>query len=515
MSRRWYEDLQHPHPFVLHEKIELHARIRCINPFPEIWSNDIDNALPSAWANTKLFDPELAQQLHLHSLNPILWREMIDLFKNALVVADDQRINIIWPSGSTRSVQIELRELSQPQVVPLDKVNVTWALSPHKPYEPMVVFSYCRLIYIFNARMRVLEGCLRGHGGEITSIVVHPHAAHIFCTTSRDFSSRLYDLTRTPQLHANNPHWPPLEKPSFAGPSHGLDMSIEEGEGIGRCVLVLVGGRSGGHAGEVFGAAFHYTHPVIATCGMDRAIKIWHIPPFSNRLEQRLLREDKPLFSSSSIHKARVLSVNWLSRDILLSHSAPARMFVLPESSTSETNPESTDSKQFGPDEPGSLSLWKWLSIDRFFPPDWEKAASRQVRLNPFKSVYQESISFKILSNYLFPPQIDQFVTPTLYVCRGGSLPFVIYSYPHTQSLTILNIALLKRRLLPPPLPGKSHSSDLWRHDEQIQGWDLALDDSLGREETVETCAMISGSSPIIIIGGSRGSFCVFSGNST
>lgn len=123
-------------------------------------------------------------------------------------------------------------------------------------------------------------------------------------------------------------------------------MSSEEGKGIGRCVLVLVGSRSGGHIAEVLDAvlsfleicneynwlsklqAFNPIYPVIATCGVgaiihltqpksyssikqDRAVKIWHIPYFSKRSRPKLLREDKPLFSSCMIHKARIISVNW------------------------------------------------------------------------------------------------------------------------------------------------------------------------------------------------------------
>jgi hypothetical protein len=41
---------------------------------------------------------------------------------------------------------------------------------------------------------------------------------------------------------------------------------------------------------------------------LDRTVKIWFVPPASKLL---LTREDKPLFSSSKIHKARVLSVSW------------------------------------------------------------------------------------------------------------------------------------------------------------------------------------------------------------
>jgi hypothetical protein len=41
---------------------------------------------------------------------------------------------------------------------------------------------------------------------------------------------------------------------------------------------------------------------------VDRTVKIWRLPPLDG---DSLAREDKPLFSSGQIHKARVLSVTW------------------------------------------------------------------------------------------------------------------------------------------------------------------------------------------------------------
>jgi len=52
-----------------------------------------------------------------------------------------------------------------------------------------------------------------------------------------------------------NPHWPPGTLPSRAGAPHGLHMDELEGEGIGRCIIVLLGGRAGGHQAAVLNAA--------------------------------------------------------------------------------------------------------------------------------------------------------------------------------------------------------------------------------------------------------------------
>ncbi|KAG6851175.1 hypothetical protein H0H93_015185 [Arthromyces matolae] len=72
-------------------------------------------------------------------------------------------------------------------------------------------------------------------------------------------------------------------------------MADTEGSGMGRCTTILMGGRSGGHQAAVLNA-------------LDRLVKIWHLP---EPMQGTLIREDKPLFSSSRIHKARVLSISW------------------------------------------------------------------------------------------------------------------------------------------------------------------------------------------------------------
>lgn len=116
-----------------------------------------------------------------------------------------------------------------------------------------------------------MSSYLRGHGGvspcslvaskafiittqAITSIAVHPIDTNIFCTTSRDYSIRIYDLNRNSQETRVNPPWPPATESSQAGAAHGLHMSEGEGNGIGQCVTILMGGRSGGHQAAVLGA---------------------------------------------------------------------------------------------------------------------------------------------------------------------------------------------------------------------------------------------------------------------
>jgi hypothetical protein len=143
------------------------------------------------------------------------------------------------------------------------------------PFEPLLVFSAASFVYVFNVKTRKIIGTLRGHGGvslsssythifsisdimnhhqQITAIAVHPIHPYLFCSTSRDFTTRIYDLLLEPRQVPNNPHWPPGTGPSLAGAAHGLHMTEHEGEGMGRCVAVLSGGRSGGHLAAVLGA---------------------------------------------------------------------------------------------------------------------------------------------------------------------------------------------------------------------------------------------------------------------
>ena len=91
---------------------------------------------------------------------------------------------------------------------------------------------------------------------EITSITVRPDQPHIFCSTSRDFTARIYDLTLRPQQEPANVHWPPYKDPNKAGPAFGLHMTDNEGppHGIGRCIAVTGAQRSGGHRAAVLHA---------------------------------------------------------------------------------------------------------------------------------------------------------------------------------------------------------------------------------------------------------------------
>lgn len=71
------------------------------------------------------------------------------------------------------------------------------------------------------------------------------------------------------------------------------------------------------------------------------------------------------------------LNMHRLQEDILLTHSAPSVLRV---------DPYDTDNKNTYL-EPGELVVWRWLGLNRFFPPDQQDV--RQTVLRGIASVRQ------------------------------------------------------------------------------------------------------------------------------
>ncbi|KAI0335183.1 hypothetical protein GY45DRAFT_1240601 [Cubamyces sp. BRFM 1775] len=232
----WYRKSKDIQPFVLFSALHSNETdFHCTACFP--WTPR---------SPTILWDGQAAQVPNLLSQ----WEAVAKKWTGAIAVGATGRL-LIFPKLAT-AIPIEVSLSSESALQPDAQVrNVAWILSNNTPLEPLVVFTVSSVITIFNVATRSVVGRLRGHGGLITSLSVHPIQPHLFCTTSRDFTTRIYDATLEPVQVPNNPHWPPLPQPSLAGPAHGLHMCEPEGEGIGQCVAVLVGGRSGGHKGAV------------------------------------------------------------------------------------------------------------------------------------------------------------------------------------------------------------------------------------------------------------------------
>ncbi|KAI0375088.1 WD40 repeat-like protein [Pilatotrama ljubarskyi] len=425
----WYRKSNDVQPYVLSTVLNSdNKHLKCTACFP--WTADSFDTL---WDGHAAQEPQLVSQ----------WRNVSKKWVGAIAVGGTGQLFVFPKLASVKPFSVTL---SEPDVQ-ID--NVAWVINSNRPLEPLIVFTITSVILILDVNSRSLVGKLRGHGGPITSLSVHPTQPNLFCTTSRDFTTRIYDLTLYPVQIPNNPHWLPRREPSLAGPAHGLHMCEPEGEGIGQCVAVMVGGRSGGHKGAVLCAAFHPSHPLIATGGIDRAVKIWRIPPavFSPPAQPRLAREDKPLFSTDLLHKARVESVSWLADDILVSHSAPALM---------RRDQENIEDTYY---EEGTVAVWQWLSLNRFFPPGKipQKimrgtasvsfcASSHILRTNVVQD-YRNSESFKILSAYHLPMVIRH-----LHTYRSIHHDPILL-IPLGKTIRVFNIAQFGPRT-PPRFPG-------------------------------------------------------------
>ncbi|KAK7694742.1 hypothetical protein QCA50_001930 [Cerrena zonata] len=449
--QKWYTGPTDTQPFALAKLIKSNEGqappIYTSATFP--WST---RSLQTLWGGSLYDQPDKVEQ----------WNATVQKWTGAIAAGSVGRL-FLFPKLATKTPTVflvKLRDKKEKETDPDRKVTCcAWALS--KDMVPLIILTTSSVIHVVDPGHRKDVGQLRGHGGDITSIAVDPFHPYLFCTTSRDQTTRVYDLTLRARDRPKNVHWPPDKRPSLAGPAFGLQCSEAEGMGMGRCVAVLVGGRSGGHEAGVLGAAFHPLYNILATCGVDRAVKIWRIPPLT---PEGFAREDKPIFSSDMLHKARVLSVTWLSQDTLLTHSAPAWMR---KPATNEQDEH--DYYQ----ENGTVVIWRWLGFDRFFPPGRpEQEIKRGVA-----SDYRNSDSFKIISCYSLPMH-----TPNIYVYRTLMHdPIVVVPLGHTAR--IFNVTHFKAREPPAfPVAEEPEMVDLTERMRLSYGGDDEIEDEEARQ---------------------------------
>lgn len=486
----WYRSPDATSPFLLTRRITFQKHIdsafRSIAAFP--WDNDSVGVI---WEGSQ----ELSRDA---------WNSMVIAYEDAVATATDSCVEIYFVRKNKSQSFTLPPALERDGPLSADVVHLAWVLSPSTPNQPLLLISRLHTIYILNVTKSVLDACLIGHGGAITSVTVHPVHPHIFATTSRDFTTRIYDLRFPPHTEADvqyNPHWPPSTYPSSAGPAFGLNMGTKEGEGMGRCIIVLMGGlmsQTGGHSAAVLGAAFHARKPLIATCGLDRAVKIWALPPTLDCA--RLIRMDKPIFSSSSLHRARVVSVNWLSEDILQTHSAPA---ILP------TTADDGQPVEFIT-EPGDLLLWQWLGFKRYFPPH---VTTHQQRLRPELSDWMNSGSFRILSRKTIPFPVDPspFMTPQLHMCtvRVTHCPppavIVLLTLPNAVSTRLIHVPHVFEGTSYPKFPSDCENGEVFAGKqafdtkELASGWSINIEDNI--TPRLSACAMTPNGNYIVGVG--------------
>lgn len=380
-----------------------------------------------------LFSGQLREEKQLEDE----WREMVRTWGGSVLIGSRGCIYIMSKQRAPGYVKVP-----RPGSKADDSTvrAIAWALSPTAITEPLAIIAASRSIFVVNVKTTKIIGKLKGHGGEILSIAVHPRWPYMFLSTSRDQSTRLYDLTYKPREVPNNVHWPPCNQPSYAGTAFGLHSSEPEGEGIGRCIGVLVGGRSGGHDGAVLHAAWHPSTDVIATCGMDRAVKIWRIPKVDyeklKQNEETLAREDKPLFSTNLVHKSGVLGIAWLNADTLISYAGPALMRGEHVNSMYEL--------------PGEVAVWQWLGYSRFLRDGQVRPIMQSAVMD-----YQNSDSFRVYALYALPmgcAKIHFYISP-----HQNHDPMVLV--PDGKQIRVFNISHFKPKTAPHfPIQGMASS---------------------------------------------------------
>ncbi|KAG8936859.1 hypothetical protein FRC02_010721 [Tulasnella sp. 418] len=292
---------------------------------------------------------------------------------------------------------------------------LTWVIEPDT-LNPLLAFGGDgAILYIWDPWSKAMKGLLRGHGGAITSLCVHPKYFHNVASSSRDRSVRIYDLRLKAYkriLTLSRPHKSSQPNNLSDKARHRAltnsgaplgDAMADEGRGIGKCVLVLAGQAigSGGHEAAILDADFHPTLPLIATGGLDRCVKIWFIPTIRDTLDSaapKLFVEDKPLFSSSMLHECRVTSIKWISKDTLLSKSSEDRL--------------------------GTMVLWKWLALEHYFP---QLIDETQSSVGKPKSDYEECRSFTVLATFpIDSSKQDDFKMSVHRVFKGKAPIFVL-----------------------------------------------------------------------------------------
>ncbi|KAG8886185.1 hypothetical protein FRB97_007223 [Tulasnella sp. 331] len=325
--------------------------------------------------------------------------------------------------------------------------SLVWAVDPQTLNPVVIVAGEEAVIRIWDVVTRSMVGTLKGHGGIIHSLAVHPANPFIFASTSRDMSIRIYSLALSASSNLTEATWPitsttyiaprhgsccrgkgrkgsapsasaePTTGPINMGTPHGGSVPDGEGSGIGKCFVVLRGHSSygGGHQASVLDASFHATRNFIATCGVDNSVKIWRLPSLTS-VPAKLTVEDKPVFSASTLHESLVNSVYWLSVDTLASRSCG---------------------------EGGTLVIWKWTEIDRFTP--WHKTTV--VRAAP--GDYEESRAFIIHARTQLPEE-------TSNLCK-------LHVHVPTPTSTMPSLESMDTTMLLIPISPKD--IDIWHAD--------------------------------------------------
>jgi len=490
---QWYDNMKGEHPFKL--RVKMKATRSSMAPYTQIvffpwdgemgldklWNDEVyyadstDETVSTSATTSTPTTPGTAEQA---------WYKTRTKWANYAALCGNKTVRIMHMLTGKLMFQVGLSVSCK-----YTFSHVCWAIDP-RTLHPLLLYVHSSVLHVFDAEAKVFLGCIRGHGGDITSLGVHLRHPHLVYTTSRDCTSRIYDFRVTRELWTGTGQ---VRRDAFG-------MLIDDAESdcaLGRCVVILTGGRSGGHEAAVLGADFHSSLPLIATCGMDHAVRIWHLGPALFKKERfqaqgvlDVYREDKPLFSSTTIHDARVLSVYWLSQETLLSHSAPRIRLV-------KGRPVEANS--------GTIMVWQWLSVARFFPA--EDDLYKDPPLRGCISDYRESSSYKLISCARLPEHAERIIL-NRHVHRP---PLVMI--PVGGRIVVVNTCHLPVRPRPVMVKEGKDGTEM----EEVIGWSLNVDVKAGGDiegMEVEGCEM-SGDGRIVAGVGDLESVWIWTGAGT
>ncbi|GAA5988390.1 hypothetical protein JCM11641_005460 [Rhodosporidiobolus odoratus] len=116
------------------------------------------------------------------------------------------------------------------------------------------------------------ERTITGHGGDILHISFHPNRPHLLASCSIDYTIRLVNVSLPWGSNAAMVQRVREDAKKALPPGALLRRRRVEGE------LLAIANRDG-HRRGVLCFDFHPNLPLMASCGMDGHIKLWHLPP--------------------------------------------------------------------------------------------------------------------------------------------------------------------------------------------------------------------------------------------
>ncbi|WWC73548.1 uncharacterized protein I206_107520 [Kwoniella pini CBS 10737] len=243
-----------------------------------------------------------------------------------------------------------------------DLYTLAWTYHLFTCHPLIAVAGKKGFVHIIDAVLKRCLRVLRGHGGDILRLAVHPTHPHIIASTSYDKTTRIWNI-----LGSDLPIIPAGERYNENFPMGDADE--------GDCTFAILAGEGrGGHRAYVADAAFHPTKNAVATVGLDRQVKIWPLPqlpkPSINPLPTPIGYKAKivhlPLFSTSKLHADFVDNVEWLNEYTLMTRSRK------------------------------EVKIWEWTAFSRFFRPDSLTSRTSE----PSSADYTDSGSFSLVSEY-------------------------------------------------------------------------------------------------------------------